>query len=84
MDAEQLFKKMAKDRNITVDEMKARITKRIEEGWNSSDLRSREQWRRIPCAGKVPTPEEWLKYSLEVLEKQERAGLVKEYMDFER
>ena len=66
MDAEKLFEKLAADRNITVEEMKARIAQRIEEGWNSCDPRSREQWRQIPCAGEMPTPEEWLRYSMAI------------------
>lgn len=83
MDAEKLFEKLAADRNITVEEMKARIAQRIEEGWNSCDPRSREQWRQIPCAGEMPTLEEWLRYSMAVLREQGREGLVKGYLDFD-
>ena len=57
---EHLFERMARERGITVEEMRAIISERIEKGWNDSDLQKREQWRKIPCVDEIPTPEEWL------------------------
>lgn len=59
---EHLFERLARERNITVEEMREIISDRIEKGWNDPDLEKRAQWRKIPCAGDIPTPEEWLRY----------------------
>ncbi len=34
-----------------------------------TQYRKREQWRKIPCAGELPTPDEWLRYAIEQLGK---------------
>jgi len=59
---EHIFERMAYERGISVEEMREIISKRIEKGWNDSDLKKREQWRKIPCVGEIPTPDEWLCY----------------------
>lgn len=59
---EHLFERLARERNITVEEMRAIISARIEKGWNDPDLEKRAQWRKIPCVGDIPTPDEWLRY----------------------
>ena len=59
---EHIFERMARERNISVEEMRAIISDRIEKGWNDKDPVKREQWRKIPCAGEIPTPDEWLSY----------------------
>lgn len=57
---EHLFERLARERNITVEEMRAIISARIEKGWNDPDPEKRAQWRKIPCEGEIPTPDEWL------------------------
>ena len=64
---EHIFEKLARERNITVEEMRQIILARIEEGWNNPNPEKRAQWRKIPCAGEIPTPDEWLKYAVERL-----------------
>lgn len=65
MDAqENIFEWLARERSISVGEMRAIISARIEKGWNDPDLKKRTQWRKIPCAGEMPTPEEWLQYAV--------------------
>lgn len=59
---EHLFERLARERNITVEEMRAIISARIEKGWNDPDPEKRAQWRKISCAGDIPTPDEWLRY----------------------
>ena len=49
--AEHIFERLAHERGITVEEMRAIISTRIEEGWNDPDPEKRAQWRKIPCAG---------------------------------
>lgn len=58
MEEETLFERLARERNITVEEMRAIISARIEAGMNDPDPEKRAQWERIPCTGKIPTPEE--------------------------
>lgn len=77
--AEHLFERLARERGITVDEMRAIISKRIERGWNDPDPEKRAQWRKIPCAGDFPTLDEWLKYAVERLETEEREDLLRWY-----
>lgn len=63
---EHIFERLARERNITVEKMKAIISVRIEKGWNGSDPEKRAQWRRIPCEGEIPTPDELLHILLKV------------------
>lgn len=73
---EHIFERFARDRGITVEEMRAVISERIERGWNDPDLERQAQWRKIPCAGEIPTPDEWLKYVVEKLEAEGRSDLL--------
>ena len=61
---EHLFERLARERGISVEEMRKIISARIEKGWNDPDPEKRAQWRKIPCAGDIPTPDEWLRYSV--------------------
>ena len=73
---ETVFEWLARRRNVTVEEMRAYISARIAEGWNSPDPARREQWRRIPCAEDIPTPEEWLRYAVEKIKADGRGDLL--------
>lgn len=77
---ETIFERWAKERDITVEEMKAIISERIEKGWNDPNPEKRAQWRKIPCAGEVPTPEEWLRYTVEKLENDGQGNLLLWYL----
>lgn len=77
--AEHLFERLARERGITVEEMRSIISARIERGWNDPDPEKRAQWRKIPCAGEISTPDEWLKYAVEKLETEEREDLLRWY-----
>lgn len=77
-----LFERWAQERNITVEEMRAIIAARIEAGMNDPDLEKRASWERIPCAGEIPTSEEWLRYVVEQLEKEGRSDLLRWYKIF--
>ena len=65
---EKIFDRWAKERNITVAEMRAILSARIERGLNDPNPENRAQWEKIPHAGERPTPEEWLRYVVETLE----------------
>lgn len=79
MEEETLFERLACERNITVEEMRAIISARIEAGMNDPDPEKRAQWERIPHAGKIPTPEEWLRYAVERIEAEGRGDLLRWY-----
>lgn len=76
------FEHLAQERNITVEEMRAIIAARIEAGMNDPDPEKRASWERIPRAGEIPTPEEWLRYAVEQLEKEGRGDLLRWYKIF--
>lgn len=77
---EHIFERMARERNISVEEMRAIISDRIEKGWNDEDPEKREQWRKIPCAGDVPTPDEWLNYVVKKIKDDGQEGLLRKYL----
>lgn len=79
MEEETLFERLARERNITVEEMRAIISARIEAGMNDPDPEKRAQWERIPCAGNIPTPEEWLRYAVERIKAEGRGDLLRWY-----
>ena len=74
-----LFERLARQRGITVEEMRAIISARIEQGMNDPDPVKRASWERIPRAGDIPTPEEWLRYAVERLEEDGRGDLLRWY-----
>lgn len=75
------FEMLARQRGTTVEDIRAMISARIREGFYSADPHSREQWRRIPHEGEVPTQEEWLRYAVERLEADGRKDLLRWYPD---
>ena len=77
-----LFELWTKERNITVEEMRANIAARIEAGMNDPDPEKRASWERIPHTGEIPTPEEWLHYAVERLEEDGRDDLLRWYKIF--
>ncbi len=77
--AEHIFERLARERGIAVEEMRTIISARIEKGWNDPDPEKREQWRKIPCSGEIPTPDEWLRYAVEKLQEEGREDLLWRY-----
>lgn len=76
---EHIFERLARGRGITVEEMRAIISARIEKGWNDPNPEKRVQWRKIPCIGDVPTPDEWLRYTVEQLHSIGQDSLLRIY-----
>lgn len=72
MERLNIAEKNPRERNITVEEMRAIISACIEAGMNDPDPEKRAQWERIPRAGKIPTPEEWLRYAVERIKAEGR------------
>lgn len=44
---EHLFERLARERNITIEEMRAIISAHIEKGMNDPDLEKRAQWQKM-------------------------------------
>ena len=79
---EHIFERMARERNISVEEMRAIISYRIEKGWNDKDPVKRVQWRKIPCAGDIPTPDEWLRYAIGRIKNNSQEDLLRRYLNW--
>lgn len=69
--AEHIFERLARERGITVEKMREIISARIESGWNDPAPEKKAQWRKIPCAGELPTPDEWLRYAVKRIKMME-------------
>ena len=66
-----LFEYLAKQRGISVPELRKLISIRIESGILSDNPLEKSQWERIPHKGQIPTPDEWLQYVIATLKKEE-------------
>ena len=77
---EAIIDKLARERNITVEEMKEVISARIKAGMKGPDPERRAQWERIPHAGDIPTPEEWMRYAVDRIKAEGREDLLREYL----
>lgn len=76
---EHLFERLARERNITVEEMREIISARIRRGMNDPDPKKRAQWEAIPYEGEIPTPEEWLYYAVNTLIENGDEELLRRY-----
>ncbi len=74
------FERLAEERHTTVEAIRAQITARIKAGLHDSDPVRRAQWEKIPCAGEIPTPEEWLRYAVKRLQEDGAEDLLKRYL----
>ena len=76
---EHLFERLARERGISVEEMREIISARIRRGLDDPDPEKRAQWEAIPCEGEVPTPEEWLYYVVNTLIENGDEALLRRY-----
>ena len=77
---EHLFARLARERNITIEEMRAIISARIKKGMNDPDPEKRAQWEKIPRVGDIPTPDEWLYYCVKRLKEDGCEDLLRHYL----
>ncbi len=78
---ENFFERLARERNISVEEMRKIISERIEQGLNDPDLKKRKSWEAIPCKGDVPTPEKWLSYAIEKMQMNGQSDLLQWFIN---
>ena len=62
INAEEAIRKTAEEEGIDVEEVREEIQKAILIGIYSEDSVTRKKWRKTPCKGRVPTPEELIQY----------------------
>lgn len=79
---EHIFERLAREKGITVEEMRKIISARIKKGWNDPDPQKRMQWRKIPCVGDIPTPDEWLRYVVEKIKADGNSELLRKYRNW--
>lgn len=77
--AEHIFEWLAREHGISVEKMRVIISARIEKGWNDPNPEKRAQWRKIPCVGDLPTPDEWLRYAVEKIKDDGKEELLRKY-----
>ena len=80
--AEHIFERLARECGITVEEMRAIISARIEKGWNDPDPEKRTKWRKIPFEGEFPTPDEWLRNTVERLRSDGHQDFLWRYINY--
>ncbi|WP_289640776.1 hypothetical protein [uncultured Allobaculum sp.] len=75
----RVIERLAREWNITVEEMRAILSARIEAGMNDPDPKKRVQWERISRAGTIPAPEERLRQAAERIEAEGCGDLLRWY-----
>ncbi len=60
--ANRALRKLAKEKGISVEEVRREIMIALEEGRKNPDPAIQENCKAIPCKGEYPTPEEVITY----------------------
>lgn len=63
------LKQIAAKNNTTVEEVRTQIKIAMINGLVSDDPKQKAYWQSIPCEGEVPTPEEFIAYTADVVRK---------------
>jgi hypothetical protein len=70
--ASNAIERIAKENHTTVEEVRLQIKVAMINGLVSTDPKVKAYWQSIPCEGEVPTPEEFIAYTADVVRKQKR------------
>lgn len=62
VDAEKAIRHIALQQGITVEEVRKQMKLAMLAGLCSQDADVQARWKKIPCKGEVPTPEELITY----------------------
>lgn len=65
INAEAAIRKIALREGITVEEVRTEMKKAMLIGLCSQDPAIRAKWKKIPCKGDIPTPEELIVYMVQ-------------------
>lgn len=65
--AKEIFKRVARENGVSVDEMRKEIQKSINKAITSTDPTAQNIWREVPRDGDIPTPEEYFIYCVQKL-----------------
>jgi len=60
--AKRAMRQLAKEKGISVAEVRREIEIVLEDVRNNPDPAIQEKWKAIPCKGEYPTPEEVITY----------------------
>ena len=77
---ETFIERLARERGASVEDIRKLLTARIKAGLNDPDPERRAQWEKIPHAGDIPTPEEYLEYTVKRLHEEGREDLLRRYL----
>lgn len=61
-DAECTIRTLAKQEGISVEYIRSQIKIAMDSGLCNSDPQVQANWKKIPCKGDIPTPEELIDY----------------------
>lgn len=65
--AAQAIQVVALENHMSEEMVREQLMSMILEGMSSEDPKDRKRWERIPRAGKIPTPEEFIAFCSEML-----------------
>lgn len=68
--ARNAIKTTAEKESVSEDEVRREMKAAIAEGLKSKDPRVREMWKKIPCQGETPEPEEVVAWAAEMLREK--------------
>ena len=77
---ETLMERLARERGTSVEDIRKLLAARIKAGLNDPDPEHRAQWEKIPHAENIPTPEEYLEYTVKRLHEDDREDLLRRYL----
>jgi len=67
--AKRAIERIARENHTTVDEVRLQMKIAMMNGLISEDPKVKAYWQSIPCDGEVPTPEEFIAYTADVVRK---------------
>lgn len=67
--AARAIERIAKENHSTVEEVRLQIKVAMINGLASDEPKIKAYWQSIPCEGDVPTPEEFIAYTADVVRK---------------
>lgn len=75
-DMNKIFRKIARENHMTVDDVKKEISDVIDHGLNNPDPEIRKVWESMSDTGGKPTPEDVIKFMTQkVIEEIQRKSL---------